>query len=225
MAQLDKKQKLWLTISICGLIILIYTGLIIYPQISDLLATNNKIAQQQATLSELNTKKNDLKSAKDQEENADYILKQFSVHLTTQKDILDFIIQLEDIAKRTNNTQEITIAAEEETPQIKQSENEEANAPAQNQENTNNLNQTNQSSQPESIDIKINLTGSFEALINYLAELSKAPILSDQISLDSQLASLISTEAGQQITNDQEAINKSEITTALNLKVYLNATK
>lgn len=218
---MNKPQKILLTIGISLGIIIIYVAFFIYPQATDILELNNKINKEKTRQQELRIKEQDIKQAKEKEKEIAFILNKLSVHLTASDDILNFIIQLEDIAKNTNNTQEINILEETTSPKAKKTENVES------PENTNAVSVSDQNKQKDYIEVEVKLQGSFESLINYLSELKKASILTDEQSLDSQLSELTSLPENQPLAENTEAPKTSDITTTLLLKVFIknNAAK
>jgi len=221
---LNKKQKIWLIIGTSIGVILIYSGLVIYPQTSDILELNNKIYKEKIRQEELKIQENDIKQAKDRESDVDAILNQLSVHLTTKDDILNFIVELENIAKQTNNTQEINILEQTNVPKTKKTENEDATKSTNTDTSANTQTTTNQSQAEKSsnyIEVEVKLQGSFDSLISYLDELKKTTILTDEISLETQLAELASSEAGTQLMQNEEAPATSDLSSIINLKVYI----
>ncbi|MDD3888240.1 MAG: hypothetical protein PHN19_05805 [Patescibacteria group bacterium] len=221
---LNKKQKIWLIIGTSIGVIIIYSGLVIYPQTSDIFELNNKIYKEKIRQEELKVQENDIKQAKDRESDVDAILNQLSVHLTTKDDILNFIVELENIAKQTNNTQEINILEQTNAPKTKKTENEDATKSTNTDTSANTQTTTNQSQAEKSsnyIEVEVKLQGSFDSLISYLDELKKTTILTDEISLETQLAELASSEAGTQLMQNEEAPTTSDLSSIINLKVYI----
>lgn len=222
MKQLDKNQKTLLTIGISATIVILFAAFFVYPQTADILELNNKIYKEKTRQEELRIEEKDIKQAKDKEKEVDLILNQLSVHLTTKEDILNFIIQLEDIAKQTNNIQTIKIIEDTNNPQVKKTENEE--------KPTNTNASTVQSQNPadsktnDFVEVEVKLQGTFSNLINYLTELKKAEILTDEESLDSQLSELSALPANQPIAVNQNEPQTSDIATTLMLKVYIKNT-
>ncbi len=229
MKTLNKNQKSWLTIGISLGIVLIYAGLVIYPQTSNILELNSKIYKEKIRQAELKIQENDIKQAKDRESDVDIILDQLSIHLTTKDDILNFIIELENIAKQTNNTQEINIVEQTNAPQVQKTENEEK--PSNTNTGTNSsatVDQEQASTAKDFIEVEVKLQGSFEDLIAYLSELKKATILTDETSLESQLAELASTQTNKQLVQNETAPQTSDLSSTLKLRVYIkdqNVTK
>ncbi len=205
MKSLTKNQKLLLTVGIGLCIIILYIAVIIYPQTSNILKFNEDIHQEKIQLAQLDIEGADLKKFKDKEAEVNYILNQLSVHLIKEEDILDFIVQLEDIAEKTNNEQEINIQQEEEKPAVKKTEG--------NTEET-------ESSQ-DGIKVQVTLKGDFNSLMDYLTELENAEILSDQLSLNTQLQGLDETKTNTPLTEEEEIPSDNQLSTVIELNVYL----
>ncbi|MFA6295797.1 MAG: hypothetical protein WC663_00405 [Patescibacteria group bacterium] len=225
---MQKLQKTWLTIGISLGIVLLYTGLIIYPQTSNILDLNNKIYQEKIRQEGLKIQENDIKQAKDKEQNIDTILDQLSIHLTTKDDIVNFIVDLENIAKQTNNEQTINILEQTNAPQIKKTEKEDTTNTDTSTNTSVTTNPTQANPTNNFIEVEVKLQGSFEDLVAYLNELKKATTLTDETSLDSQLAELATTKTSTQVVQNEAMPTTSELSTTLNLKVFIkdqNATK
>ena len=198
-------RKLLLTIGIGLFIVILYIAIIIYPQTSNILKYNNGIYNEKIELAQLNIKEKDLKKFKDKEKEINFILDQLSAHLIREEDILDFIIQLEEIAKKTNNKQEINIQQEEKAPKAQKTEDQ----------------QVKEKKEENAIKAKIKLIGDFNSLINYLIELEKANILSDQLSLNSQLAGLTQVKTNIPFAEPEEIPKENELITEIEINIFL----
>ena len=213
MQPLNKNQKLLLTIGIGLIIAILFVALIIYPQTSSILQMNNQIQNEKMQLEQLDTKESDISKFKDKESEVDFIVDQLAAHLTTQEDILDFIVQLEEIAGNTNNKQEIKIqeGEEEVKPKAKKTEDETG------QDTT----VKNPLDDLDSINVEVNLEGDYNSLINYLIELEKSDILTDQTSLDAFLEGLDQALPNTPLTEEDEAFTGNLLTTQIQLKAFL----
>lgn len=211
---LAKEKKLKISIIVSFLVAILYIGLIIYPSVSNILNYNNKIYQQKKILYEQDLKEKNLKQYRNKEKEINYILSNTSKHLIIGDNVLNFILQLEEIAKNLNIKQEI---------KIEQSQEKEKAAPKKTEDETltpQDAKIADPLKDQKNIPGQVVLASSFNELINYLINLEKAEIISDELILDTRLEGLSLLPANIPVTEEQKTAG-DKLSTTLDFRIFL----
>jgi hypothetical protein len=186
------KYKLQITIVFSIILALIFSWFIIYPQTQNITKTLKEITKQKTEIQELNNKKESIeKFKKDGVSLIEKVNNEIGSSLA-ERDILDLVIKLEEIAKKSNLTAQLQVQEKKQEPLRSEHANETEKTPAQEiQTQKENLNPL---AGIPSLSASIYLDGEFKNILRYLIYLEN---LSYEIGITSLT---INSKAGAPIS-------------------------
>ncbi|MEW6408123.1 MAG: hypothetical protein AB1465_05535 [Patescibacteria group bacterium] len=210
-----QKYKLQLTIIISSALILLFTVFIIYPQIQDINKALKEINNQKVKIEELNNKKENIEKFKnDGAALIEKINKEIGFSLASS-DILDLVIKLEEIAKKSNLSAQLQIQ-EKQKPEIK--------APSQDETEEIQKTEKPKTQSPlaniPSLPASVYLEGEFKNILRYLVYLENLSyeIQATSLTINSQTTLPTTPTLPQQ---PKETTKEKKVNATLGINIFL----
>lgn len=198
---LNLRKKIYLLNSLAIIILLAFVIFIFKFQIPNILSLKNQISEKSKQLENYKLKQEDLEKFKKGSEKNKEIKKTLDQSLVDRGRVLDFIIKLEEIAKKTNNEQTIQIVEDKKEVKRKKETKKQITDPLE---------------KIDKLEAQIFLNGKFRNLISYLYYLEALSYYTDIYSLE-----IKGTEEKTPKTPFEEAtIEEGKIRTKLDLKIF-----
>lgn len=214
----QKKYQLQLIILFGFIIVVCFIIFIIYPLVENTKKFSEQIKDQQAKIEETNQKKEGLEKFKKDKTNLEKISKELSSSLTS-RDVLDLVMKLEEIAKKTNLTQQLQIQEKKSSESIRgeqKTEIGEETLPLK-------TSQPQKSEDPlgslPSLSMSIFLNGQYKNVLNYLMRLENLTYETEIDSLTISSQTVIATPSLP--SPPKETPQEKNVSVTLETRIFL----
>lgn len=202
---LTKKNIYLITIISC-LLLVAFGILVVIPYVQDIFALSNDIKDNKASIRDYDLRELNFKKLKQDEEEANEILDELSDSLVSKDNSLEFIVLLEEIARKTFNEQSIELideSEEEEKRKTKSSTNETLNDPLE---------------AIEALYFNVRLQGNHKNLLRYLVELENLGVYADVVSMEIKSSSTTLSSSNEPFENSD---SNDQLRTTLLIRAFV----
>lgn len=202
---ISKRQKIYLTVGVMLILVVAIFFLLIYPTFQKIKTKSTEIEDNQATIQQYSDETDNLESIRQQFSSVSK--ETYLKLLPNQEQVINFVIQLEDVARETNN--QITINTE--TSVV--SDTQKARQPSVN------VDQKDKDKQDQDvISLTLDLKGSFENIARFFSILENSDYL---ITIDSFKISRASSDSDGLELEEDNAAEKEDSSSLLDAQISL----